>query len=98
MPGASFLEAVQSLYNKYNKYIDTVPVYNVFGQHFYDCPWSKDYAEEGPDTCGCMMVYIRRNRLREQLESCVNCHLDVLSAHFPEHFVDWLRSDRRIHG
>jgi len=35
------------------KYIDIPKGHSQFGEHYANCPWSKDSCKCGPDTCEC---------------------------------------------
>lgn len=96
---SSLRDSVRALYVRYCEYLKSpVPSFNVYGQHFSDCVWSNSDTEEGPDTCSCAYFYMERANLREKVENCCFCEIDAITVEFPEEFLDWLRSERNVHG
>lgn len=41
---------------------------SVHGEHFSDCPWSKDNCSAGPDTCDCIIYNQRKHAVINLIE------------------------------
>lgn len=80
-------EEIEQHWEFLKTFINVDKVNSKYGEHYVSCPWSKNDATEGPDTCDCYYVDMHLKRVlylinfyknlkkRGCLSCCGNCLL-----------------------